>query len=241
MTLRSALIGLGYKAAALGVRLPQSKNISDFNQWGHLIDTIRRLDINVFLDVGANRGFFSKHLRMAGYSGHLFSFEPIPEDCERIRALSANDPKWTVCDYALGAERGTKEFNVILAGGESVLSSFLTIKGQTDSSRSIAVQVHRLDTVLPKLIDGIKSPRIFLKMDTQGFDGQVIDGASGCRDLIIGIQSEISVVPIYDGIPHYTESLASYERLGFKLMDLYPVTRMPDGQVREYDCVMVRD
>jgi FkbM family methyltransferase len=241
MTVRSTLVGLGYKAAALGMRIPQSKNVADFNQWGHLIDLTRRLGINIFLDVGANRGFFSKHLRMAGYAGHLFSFEPIAEDCDRIRALADGDPKWTVCDYALGDERDSKEFNVNLTDGQSVLSSFLPIKGESDNIRRVPVQVHRLDDVLPKLIEGIKSPRIFLKMDTQGFDGRVINGASGCLDLILGIQSEISVVSIYDDIPHYTESLAHYERLGFSLVDLFAVTRMPDGRVREYDCVMVRD
>jgi len=237
--MRSTLISLGYKAVASGIRIP--KVVSDFDQWGRLIDLTRRLGINIFLDVGANRGFFSKHLRMSGYQGHLFSFEPIPEDHERIRALSANDPRWTTCCYALGAKSGRKKFHMNLCGnGQTVLSSFLPLNEQIGSTRSIVVEVRRLDEVLPDLIAGIGSPRVFLKMDTQGCDNQVLDGASACLEQILGIQSEISVIPLYDGMSHYTESLAHYERIGFSLVDLFVVNRTQDGCAIEYDCVMVR-
>ena len=238
--IRSILVNLGYKVIVSGVRLPRSKLVAEFNQWGHLIDLIRRLEINVFFDVGANRGFFSKHLRMSGYRGHLFSFEPIPEDYERIRALAANDPRWTVCGYALGAESGRKSLQINLSGDETVLSSFLPLKGQSSDSRIVPVEIRRLDEVLPKLIAAIGSPRIFLKMDTQGFDSQVFEGAGACLDQIMGLQSEISVVPLYDGMPHYTESLARYERFGFELTNLFVVNRTRDGRVVEYDCVMAR-
>jgi FkbM family methyltransferase len=238
--IRSIFVKLGYMAIARGVRLPQSKLVADFNQWCHLIDLIRRLNINVFLDVGANRGFFSKHLRMSGYSGRLISFEPIPEDQERIRVLAAGDPSWTVCGYALGSASGCTDFQIIMSGQETTLSSFLPLKFQAEGTRTVSVNIHRLDQVLPELIKGIGSPRIFLKMDTQGFDGEVLKGARGCIDQIMGIQSEISVIPIYEGMPHYTESLACYERCGFDLTNVFVVNRTQDGRVLEYDCVMAR-
>jgi hypothetical protein len=56
----------------------------------------------------------------------------------------------------------------------------------------------------------------------------------------VGIQSEISVIPLYEGMPHYTESLACYEQFGFALMNLFVVNWTPDGRVVEYDCVMAR-
>jgi FkbM family methyltransferase len=180
--IRWNLVSLAYAAIANGVRLPRSKMVADFNQWCYLIDLIRLLEINVFLDVGANRGFFSKRLRMWGYRGHLFSFEPITEDHERISALAANDSNWTVCGYALGAESGSTNFNINSVGdNQTVLSSFLPFKAQLNSTRTVPVKVRRLDEVLPELIAGIGLPRIFLKMDTQGFDGQVLDGASSLR------------------------------------------------------------
>lgn len=239
--IRSTLVRVGYAAVAYGLRLPDFKMVADFDQWGHLTDLIRRLRINVFLDVGANRGFFSKHLRMAGYRGWLISFEPISEDHEHISALAINDANWIVCGYALGAESGKKKFQINLdQENQTVLSSFLPLKGQRSGTRTVQVRVRRLDEVLPELIVGIRSPRIFLKMDTQGFDSQVLEGASGCLKQIMGIQSEISVIAHYEGMPHYTELLARYEEFGFNLINLFVVTRTQDGCVVEYDCLMAR-
>lgn len=238
--LRKIISAAAYRAIASGIRFPTTKATIDFTQWGRLIDLLQRLDINVFIDVGANRGFYSKHLRMAGYSGHIFSFEPIPEDCEQIALLCDGDPKWRAHCMALGAENGTKDFNVNIMGSESVLSSFLPLTERFQGTRIIPVSMRRLDGILSPLISEIRSPRVFLKMDTQGFDWEVMKGAKGCIDIIHGIQSEISVEPIYKGMPHYTESLASYEKLGFKLMDLFVVNRTDSGSILEYDCLMAR-
>jgi CO/xanthine dehydrogenase Mo-binding subunit len=124
---------------------------------------------------------------------------------------------------------------VVEAAYASVLTSALAC-----SRSAWAAPGRRLDEVLPELIAGIGSPRIFLKMDTQGFDSPVLEGASRCLEQIIGIQSEISVIPLYDGMPHYTESLARYEELGFDLINQFVVSRAQDGLVVEYDYVLAR-
>jgi FkbM family methyltransferase len=238
---RQSLVALGYAAIRTGVRLPRAKLLSHFDQWSKLADLLRQLDVNVFLDVGANRGSYSQHLRMAGYTGWLFSFEPIPEDQELIRALAANDPRWTVCGYALGASNGSKTFKVnVNEQGLTVFSSFLLVKKRMQASRDITTEIYRLDDLLPSLIKDVPSPRVFLKMDTQGYDGQVFDGAERCLSQIVGLQSEISVIPLYEGMPHYTQSLLRYEQAGFELMDMFVVNRTRDGRVLEYDCLMGR-
>ena len=226
---------------ARGLRINSPSALNTFQQWTALADLLRRLDINVFLDVGANKGFFSTHVREIGYGGHLFSFEPIASDCDHIRRLAAGDPKWTVLQYGLGAETKKSEFNVSSFAQQTVLSSLLPrAGGNPPDVRSIQVDLHRLDEVLPALISDISAPRVFLKMDTQGFDGQVIDGAAGILDKILGLQSEVSVVPQYEGAPPYTKALAKYHELGFELLDLFVVNRTDSGGVLEYDCVMLR-
>jgi FkbM family methyltransferase len=240
MPIRSAISTVIYKTIAGGARLPRLKAVADYDQWGSLIDLTRRLRINVFLDVGANRGFYSKRLRDSGYRGHLFSFEPIASDVERIEGLAANDPLWQVCGCGLGSANGTKDFYLNDRDGETNMSSFLPYKGETKVKHPVPVLIRRLDDILPPLIKEIAAPRIFLKMDTQGFDGQVIDGAKGVMDRVVGLQSEVSVLPLYEGMPHYTDALALYEALSFSLMDLFVVNRTPDGRVVEYDCVMAK-
>jgi hypothetical protein len=114
------------------------------------------------------------------------------------------------------------------------------MKEAIGQSRNVSVPVRRIDEVLPDLLNGFVSPRIFLKMDTQGFDNQVINGVGNFLTQVLGIQSELSVVPLYEGMEHYTDTLAYYERLGFSLMDLFVVSRAQNGQIVEYDCIMAR-
>jgi len=79
------------------------KLVSDLNQWAKTIDLIKKLQVNLVLDVGANRGFYAKHLRASGYKGQIVSFEPIPREADSVRSLSKDDPDWSVEEYALEA------------------------------------------------------------------------------------------------------------------------------------------
>jgi len=73
------------------------------------------------------------------------------------------------------------------------------------------ISIKKLDDELLNIIKYIPNPVVFLKMDTQGYDLEVFKGASGCLDLIQGIQSELSVQPLYKNMPHYNKVLTEYE------------------------------
>jgi len=239
MTIKTAISYFAIKAISYGFQPPRSKRVAALDQLAKTIALLKQLEINVFLDVGANRGYYAKHIRDAGYKGHIFSFEPIKSDCEHIERLSSGDEKWKVLNYALGAENGTKQFNMVQLGGHTVLSSFLAIKDGIQGS-IFPVDLRRLDDVLPSLIRAIEKPRVFLKMDTQGYDSHVVKGATECLNLILGLQSEVSVIPLYDGMRSYTQSLSDYHNLGFGLVDLFVVNRTKEDLVLEYDCLMRR-
>lgn len=203
---------------------------------------IRALDINIVLDVGANRGFWSRHLRQSGYKGHIVSFEPIAANAAIIEARREGDPRWQAINCALGAEEKQADFTIVLSGpeDETVLSSFLPIRDAGARTAIERVQMKRLDSFLPMLRELTPDPRIFLKMDTQGYDQQVMAGAGAVIDHVRLLQSEIAVEPLYDGMPRYTDALAGYQALGFRLMDLFVVNRTREGGVLEYDCLMRR-
>ncbi len=91
------------------------------------------------------------------------------------------------------------------------------------------------------MVAGLPRPRIFLKMDTQGWDAHVLEGAGETLADVVALQSEVSVIPIYHGMRSLLASLASYQALGFELTQLFPVTFDADGlRVIEYDCVLCR-
>jgi hypothetical protein len=77
-------------------------------------------------------------------------------------------------------------------------------------------------------------------MDTQGFDLEVFRGLGERAQDVVGLQSEVALLLIYEGMPRMPEALATYEAAGFEITGFFPITREPDGRVIEYDCVMVR-
>ena len=204
-----------------------------------------KLDINCVLDVGANVGQYAERLRAAGYQGRIVSFEPLGEFADELRAAADGDPDWIVCQYALGDTDTTAEIN---ATPGKRLSSLLPAsdfgKKWNENLRAPVqetVTVRRLESVLDEVLDGLEDPRIFLKLDTQGFDLQTVRGAGERLGDIRGLQSEVSCLPIYDQMPQLEEQLREYRAAGFDIAGMYPVGRhRATGRVIEFDVVMVR-
>jgi FkbM family methyltransferase len=181
----------------------------------HKVDTV--------LDVGANIGQFATTLRMAGYPGKIISFEPQSEAYARLTAMAAKDPNWTVAPRcAVGAAPGEIEMNI---SDNSVSSSALPIleahTGSAPASRYVAKEtapVIRLDDC--DLVT--RTERIFIKIDTQGFEQHVIDGAPELIKLARGIQMEMSLAPLYKGQADFMALMAQMQNAGFELWALNP-------------------
>lgn len=211
---------------------------------GHLSGLLPRLGVNCVLDVGAHWGEYASLLRAIGYEGRIVSFEPVHENADRLRARARSDSRWIVKEMALGGLSGRQLLNV---PGDTVLASFLNptefaLRNFPDSEpiRQEEVVVSRVDEILEDCTAGIDLPRVYLKMDTQGWDLEVFAGVSGRIDQIVALQSELSVVAICQGMPTYLEALEEYQRHGFELTGLYPIARDKQGRIIEFDAVMVR-
>lgn len=215
----------------------------------HLRNVLTALDVNCVLDVGANDGRYGAMLRQHGFAGRIVSFEPNPEVASRLRAATARDPDWYVREAALGREPGRSELqlmrNPLLSSLRRPAQDPPTIyrdkyREALTVQSTVSVDVQRLDDVFDELVAGIEAPRVFVKLDTQGHDLEVLAGSSGCLSRVEGLQSEVSVLPLYDGMPDYLESLAEMRRLGFEVTGLFPIQRDTSMIVIEFDCVMRR-
>jgi FkbM family methyltransferase len=211
----------------------------------HLSMLLDRLAVDCVLDVGANCGQYGRMLRGIGYSGTIISFEPVAECYRELREVSKGDSRWLTLPLALGEFEGTApihvtastDFSSFLVPNEYCRTTFGAGPTQTGVEH---VRVRRLDDVLTDHPVAGSAARIFLKMDTQGYDQQVIQGASGCLERIVAVQSELSVRPVYDGAPRYLESLQRLEAAGYELTGLFTVNRDRELRLIEMDCVMVR-
>lgn len=214
----------------------------------HLLRLFTSLCITCVLDVGANDGSYGRELRRMGYNGHIVSFEPVAENFAILARTSSGDPRWRVFPYALGDRAGHAEINVFSAG---LFDSLLTPSDYGRDAfgdmlrlvRTERIEIKRLDEVLDACLDGIPAPRLFLKIDTQGYDLAVLQGAGETLRRVIAVQTEVALRPIYQDM-HNTlaNTVPELQRRGFGVTGLFPVTRdQRDGlQIIELDCVMVR-
>jgi hypothetical protein len=90
------------------------------------------------------------------------------------------------------------------------------------------------------VLDRVAEPRPYLKLDTQGWDLEVIDGGPQTLPRVLALQTEVSCRAVYEGMPTMATSLDVLAAHGFAVSGLFPVTRDADLRVVELDCVAVR-
>jgi FkbM family methyltransferase len=214
-----------------------------FSYQAQLKTVFEKYDINLVLDVGANQGQFAKRLRNF-YAGDIISFEPVSEVFAALRENLSQDNNWHGYKFALGSKESMQR---IFVPKHTVFSSFLKSNEYCekrfgdlhDGLVEEIVTVRRLDNVLDEIVNEIDSKRIFIKMDTQGYDAEVFLGLGEKLDHVMVLQSEVSIIPIYENMPHWTESVSLYEEAGFSIIGMFPVTRDAE-KIIEYDCLLSR-
>ena len=195
--------------------------------------------IDTVIDVGANVGQYGTFLReRVGFSGRIESFEPIPAVAQTLRERAAADDKWSVHQTALGSRAGTRTLNVSVY---SQFSSFHETAARYACEFPVARTLEASVTTLDSMFCGkIDLSHAYLKLDTQGFDLEVLKGAKQSIRQIPALQTEISFQPLYRGMPDYDDTLAAFGRCGFRVADFFLVIADEDHAAMEFDCVMVR-
>lgn len=201
-------------------------------------------NIDCIIDAGANVGQYGFFLRkQVEYSGYIFSFEPDPSAFKTLQDNSATDDRWMTFNFGLAEKWGVLPFNLMKT---SKLNSFLAPGfPNTGNSANRAVQstidvsVNRLDAIIPELKEKYAFRRIFLKMDTQGYDLNVFSGAKQCLHLIYAIQSEISMMPIYKNMPSFEDSMKEFGEAGFEVSGIYSLSEERFPHAIEFDCILL--
>ena len=206
---------------ALAVRLALAGRVHQYPEIQALKRFLSAFAVDCVFDVGANRGQYATMLRQdAGYRGLILSFEPNPDIFALLDRRAASDRAWHVFNMALSDFDGTASFNIMAA---DQFSSLKTPSGQQDAifadrnkvTKTVDMACRRLDTLLPELITQHGFSRPFLKMDTQGHDLSVCEGAGDLLNRMLGIQTELGVRPIYDGGTGYRAMIDWLEAKAF--------------------------
>ncbi len=217
-TIRSALHMLGLDIHRYVP--PVSRSLSP------LVSSLHKFEIDLVLDVGANQGQFASEIRRGGYTGNIVSFEPLSDAHSRLLQASDGDAKWDVYQRcALGDRNGGVEINI--AGNSESRSILPMLESHLSAAPESAYQGKEVVPI--KTLDEAAGPYMkdkraaFLKIDTQGFEWQVLDGARATLPHIKGILVELSLVPLYEGQHMWREVIDRLEDEGFTLWAFTPV------------------
>lgn len=214
----------------------------------HLSRLLPLLGVDCMFDVGANEGQYARMLRQhAGYRGQIVSFEPIPELASMLRTKAAGDPKWRIEEIALATGQGQHSFNVMKDCAFSSLSAprheeVGIFREQNLPVRQIPVKTDSLSGAFRRLRTELGFTRPFLKLDTQGFDVEIVKHGRDVMPEFVGFQSELAVKRIYEDSVDFRQAIGFYQDLGFEVSALVPnnAGRRTFPVLVEIDCIMVR-
>jgi FkbM family methyltransferase len=199
-----------------------------------------RLEVGLVIDVGANVGQYAMDLRQSGYTGEIISFEPLSQAFAQLSRNAEHDESWTVHNVALGSVVGVAEINV----ASNLASSSLL--GMLDAHRQLAPQVTvvGVETAEIRALDsyslGQSHSHVLLKLDVQGFEGDVLRGAAETLSSVVAVECELSVHKLYESQETFLEMLNLLDALGYDLEVLEPGLRSPsDGEVVQFDGLFV--
>lgn len=205
---------------------------------------LEKYHIDVILDVGANTGQFGNEMFNIGYKQRIISFEPVHSSYEQL-VISANSrSNWQALHFALGNFDGWTEINKSLLSPSSSILPFvenmIDVVPDLHFTGKERIEIKKLDSIFDDYITAHQN--VYLKIDTQGFEKAILEGAQNSLKRIKIIQLEMSLVEIYKGELLMQEMTMLMKSLGFTIWALepsfyHPVTR----QLLQVDAIFVKN
>lgn len=205
---------------------------------------LKLLKIDHVFDIGANEGQFAREIRENGYNGKIVSFEPLTSARKKLLALAEHYPGWQVHEQsAIGDYDGEIEINI---ANNSVSSSILPmLESHSNADKSSAyvgserVPIFMLDSISNRYFE--KNSNLLIKIDTQGYEWQVLDGARETLKRAQVVLCELTLVPLYHGQRLWKDIVDRLDKQGFMLWALQKgFTNIKTGQSLQIDGIFVR-
>jgi len=228
-TLLKALLAAQRGAARAGLIIKRANYYSS-----DTLRLLRALEVNridTVLDVGANKGNYARSLIEGGFKGKIYSFEALPDMHEKlVDQASASGGQWIIAPRgAISDAEGTAKFNITSANSASSLLAPSDKADGLDGIFAIKETISVPTTTLTDSIEelGIKSERIFLKLDIQGGEERALIGAEPIMPQILGLVAEMPLQEYYEGQASMKALDTWIIERGFDLWDLDPEWRDP--------------
>jgi FkbM family methyltransferase len=198
--------------------------------------------IRQVIDVGANVGQFGRSLREGGFGGQIISFEPVSAAHEKLAKVASGYSNWIVAPRcAVGAAAGKTHINI---SANSVSSSLLPMLEAHSSAAKESGYLGKENVDVVALDDWRfiePAAHSLLKIDTQGYEMHVLDGATRMIGEVKGIQLELSLTELYERQANWLAIVNFLDAQGFRPWNIEAGFMDPtNGRLLQIDATFYR-
>jgi len=186
------------------------------------------------VDIGAWKGTWAAECMRIFPEAQYLLIDPLPEnraDLMQFKARHANVSVWL---GAAGAEDGEITIHVH-ADQSSVLPA---VEASWQSEETISVPVRTLDSLL---LSGEMARPQLIKADVQGYELEVLRGASRVLAAADAVLLEVSFRELYEGQPLAHDIIAYLGARGFRIADICSYAQSADGALQQSDVLFLRE
>jgi len=198
--------------------------------------------IETVIDVGSYIGAFAFAMQIMRSGVRLYAFEPLEENLRQLELHLRRFPNCQIFPVALGNYSGEAEFwRSEFPASSSVLPMgelHKTVFPHTASQVKEVVRMAKLDEYLSQMaFEG----RVLLKLDVQGFERQVLEGAVETLKRVDYVLAEVSYQPLYQGQALFEDIYEFLRVHGFEYAGNFSSLTSPlDGTILQSDALFVR-
>jgi len=228
---------LGYQVININVR-----ERDPFKDQARLVT---KKQITIF-DVGACTGDVAIQYNDLFKNSTIYCFEPYASSYETLKKMTGGHKNIKCYNVALSNLTGKVDFHVNqYYPTNSILATHIDSSKNWNDVVFVTKDLIKIDSLT--LDDFVAKNHIdeidILKMDTQGTEYQILEGASKCLEQkkICLIYLEIILMPTYVNQKNFDEILLLLRRKGFSLFNLYNLSYTNSGELRQVDAVFTRN
>jgi hypothetical protein len=204
--------------------------IDEYEQQIELVKDVwlQQMGIETILDIGASDGGFARKARKAFPQAQIYSFEPLSNSYAKLTNHFANDSRFKSFNMVLSNKDGEMTFYQSSRSGSSSLLEMGNLHKESYPESAeltpLVVPATTLDALVAKGEVQMKG-EVLMKLDVQGAEKMVLEGAPDSLKKTRVVFSEMSFTELYKGQTLANELVSMLDRYGFKLCGIENVSR----------------
>tara|TARA_B100000925_G_C21986214_1_gene464647 strand:+ start:498 stop:1193 length:696 start_codon:yes stop_codon:yes gene_type:complete len=211
-----------------------------YSEGGRLIKHLKNSKISTVFDVGANVGQYAQMLRRFGYKGKIISFEPLEKEKNILDVNMILDKQFESYNYAIGKKNSIGKINYAL---NSVSSSIFKSHPRHIKYNKGTISKEKKKIVIKNLKNfksKIEKSKTLLKLDTQGYEYEILSSAESMIKYFKIIQLETSFRKVYYSEKNWLKSLELLQKNGFYIIDIFYGIRNSNLELMQCDLILKR-